>query len=238
MSLIKKAFEVIEKGFDAGGDALHDFTVNRRTAELFLKLGVAVYAEQRLGGSHEPVEKMFEALEGHVAENGEVELDHLKEAREVLGEAFVAKHTAEIEAEEAAEAKAVEEAKAAAAAAAAAAVTPAAPAAPVAAPAPPSWLPRFRRRPPPPPRSRPLLLPPPPPPPPLRRRPRPPLPPPRWSPPPRADLRAKARRTSCRRRRAFRVRSDCREPVALLGGVAQVVSPLPPAHVKPRDAGS
>ncbi|WP_405765972.1 hypothetical protein OG539_11855 [Actinacidiphila glaucinigra] len=137
MSLIKKAFEVIEKGFDAGGDALHDFTVNRRTAELFLKLGVAVYAEQRLGGSHEPVEKMFEALEGHVAENGEVELDHLKEAREVLGEAFVAKHTAEIEAEEAAEAKAVEEAKAAAAAAAAAAVTPAALAAPVAAPAPP-----------------------------------------------------------------------------------------------------
>lgn len=138
MSLIKKAFEVIEKGFDAGGDAIHDFTVNRRTAELFLKLGVAVYAEQRLGGSHEPVEKMFEALEGHVAENGEVELDHLKEAREVLGEAFVAKHTAEIEAEEAAEAKAVEEAKAAAAAAAAAAATPAAPvAAPVAAPAPP-----------------------------------------------------------------------------------------------------
>ncbi|MET9878090.1 hypothetical protein ABZZ36_26170 [Actinacidiphila glaucinigra] len=134
MSLIKKAFEVIEKGFDAGGDAIHDFTVNRRTAELFLKLGVAVYAEQRLGGSHEPVEKMFEALEGHVAENGEVELDHLKEAREVLGEAFVAKHTAEIEAEEAAEAKAVEEAKAAAAAAAAAA-TPVA--APVAAPAPP-----------------------------------------------------------------------------------------------------
>ncbi|WP_329188716.1 hypothetical protein [Actinacidiphila glaucinigra] len=137
MSLIKKAFEVIEKGFDAGGDAIHDFTVNRRTAELFLKLGVAVYAEQRLGGSHEPVEKMFEALEGHVAENGEVELDHLKEAREVLGEAFVAKHTAEIEAEEAAEAKAVEEAKAAAAAAAAV-VTPAAPvAAPVVAPAPP-----------------------------------------------------------------------------------------------------
>ncbi|MFB7285747.1 hypothetical protein [Actinacidiphila glaucinigra] len=133
MSLIKKAFEVIEKGFDASGDAIHDFTVNRRTAELFLKLGVAVYAEQRLGGSHEPVEKMFEALEGHVAENGEVELDHLKEAREVLGEAFVAKHTAEIEAEEAAEAKAVEEAKAAAAAAAAAA-TPAAPVAPVAAP--------------------------------------------------------------------------------------------------------
>ncbi|WUD77162.1 hypothetical protein OG937_38405 [Streptomyces sp. NBC_00510] len=134
MSLIKKAFEVIEKGFDAGGDAIHDFTVNRRTAELFLKLGVAVYAEQRLGGSHEPVERMFEALEGHVAENGEVELDHLKEAHEVLGEAFVAKHTAEIEAAEAAEAKAVEEAKAAAAAAAAA-VTPAAPVAAPAVPA-------------------------------------------------------------------------------------------------------
>ncbi|MFD8076897.1 hypothetical protein ACFV3E_30075 [Streptomyces sp. NPDC059718] len=133
MSLIKKAFEVIEKGFDAGGDAIHDFTVNRRTAELFLKLGVAVYAEQRLGGSHEPVERMFEALEGHVAENGEVELDHLKEAHEVLGEAFVAKHTAEIEAAEAAEAKAVEEAKAAAAAAAA--VVPAAPVAAPAAPA-------------------------------------------------------------------------------------------------------
>ncbi|MGW3244883.1 hypothetical protein [Streptomyces sp. NPDC001070] len=136
MSFIKKALEVIEKGVDAGGDAIHDFTVNRRTAELFLKLGIAVYAERRLGGSHEPVERMFEALEGHVAENGEVELDHLREAHEVLGEAFVVRHTAEIEAAEAAEAQAAEAAAAAAPApvpaAPAAVPAPAAPAAPVA----------------------------------------------------------------------------------------------------------
>lgn len=133
MSLIKKALEVIEKGMDAGGDAIHDFTVNRRTAELFLKLGIAVYAEQRLGGSHEPVERMFAALEGHVAENGEVELDHLREATEVLGEAFVIQHTAEIEATEAAEEQAAE---AAAAAAPAPAVAPAPPVAPAGVPAP------------------------------------------------------------------------------------------------------
>jgi hypothetical protein len=124
VSFIKKAFEVIEKGVDAGGDAIHDYTVNRRTAELFLKLGIAVYAEQRLGGSREAVDRMFEALEGHVAENGEVELDHLREAHEVLGEAFVIQHTAEIEASEAAEAQAVEAAATAAAAAAAPAPAP------------------------------------------------------------------------------------------------------------------
>ncbi|MDX3352507.1 hypothetical protein PV703_04040 [Streptomyces sp. ME01-24h] len=134
MSLIKKALEVIEKGMDAGGDAIHDFTVNRRTAELFLKLGIAVYAEQRLGGSHEPVERMFAALEGHVAENGEVELDHLREATEVLGEAFVIQHTAEIEATEAAEEQAAE-AAAAAAPAAVPALAPVAAATAVAAPA-------------------------------------------------------------------------------------------------------
>jgi hypothetical protein len=128
VSFIKKAFEVIEKGVDAGGDAIHDFTVNRRTAELFLKLGIAVYAEQRLGGSREAVERMFEALEGHVAENGEVELDHLSEAHEVLGEAFVIQHTAGIEASEAAEAQAVEAAATAAVDAVAAAAVPAAPA--------------------------------------------------------------------------------------------------------------
>ncbi|MFD5813694.1 hypothetical protein [Streptomyces sp. NPDC127038] len=137
MSFIKKAFEVIEKGVDASGDAIHDYTVNRRTAELFLKLGIAVYAEQRLGGSREAVERMFEALEGHVAENGEVELDHLREAHEVLGEAFVIQHTAEIEASEAAETQAAEAAVAAAVEAApvvpAPAPVPAAPEVPAAA---------------------------------------------------------------------------------------------------------
>jgi hypothetical protein len=95
---MKKALEVIENGFEAGGEAIHEFNVNRHTAQLFLKLGVAVYAEQRLGGSHDPVERIFQAIEGHVAENGELDLDELKEAHEVLGDEFVAKHSAEPEA--------------------------------------------------------------------------------------------------------------------------------------------
>lgn len=92
MSFIKKAVEVIQHGMDAGGDAIHEFNVNRRSAELFLKLGIAVYAEQVLDGPHEPVERMFQALAGHVAENGAVDLEDLKAAHEVLGEEFVALH--------------------------------------------------------------------------------------------------------------------------------------------------
>lgn len=94
MSIIQKAFEVLEDGFEAGQDAVHDFNVHRHSAKLFLKLGVAVYAEQRLNGSHEPVERILQAIEGHVAENGEMDLDHLKAAHEVLGDEFVAQHTA------------------------------------------------------------------------------------------------------------------------------------------------
>ena len=93
MSFIEKALEVVEDTFEAGQDAVHEHNVNRHAAALFLKLGVAVYAEQRLGGTHGPVDRILQALEGHVAEYGEVDLDHLKAAHEVLGEKFVTEHT-------------------------------------------------------------------------------------------------------------------------------------------------
>jgi hypothetical protein len=99
MSFIEKALEVVEDTFEAGQDAVHEYNVNRHAAALFLKLGVAVYAEQRLGGTHGPVDRILQALEGHVAEHGEVDLDHLKAAHEVLGEEFVAEHTPEAEPE-------------------------------------------------------------------------------------------------------------------------------------------
>ncbi len=54
---------------------------------------VNVFAEQRLGGTHEPVERILKALDGHAAEHGEVDLDHLKAAHEVLGDAFVSAHS-------------------------------------------------------------------------------------------------------------------------------------------------
>lgn len=122
MSFIKKIVDVTAKGFEMGEEAIEEYAEHRRAAKLFLKLGVAVYAEQRLEGSHDPVERILLALDGHAAEHGEVDLDHLEAAREVLGDEFVEAHTAETEAEEAA------------AAAAAAAPAAAAPAAPAAAP--------------------------------------------------------------------------------------------------------
>ncbi|WP_037914075.1 hypothetical protein [Actinacidiphila yeochonensis] len=90
MSFFKKLAEVASKGFEAGETALEERAENRHAANLFLKLGIAVYAEQRLGGSHAPVERILTALDGHAAEYGEVDLDDLEAAREVLGAEFLA----------------------------------------------------------------------------------------------------------------------------------------------------
>ncbi|KIF75308.1 hypothetical protein QR77_18040 [Streptomyces sp. 150FB] len=137
MSFIKKIVDVTAKGFEMGEEAIEEYAEHRRAAKLFLKLGVAVYAEQRLEGSHDPVERILLALDGHAAEHGEVDLDHLEAAREVLGDEFIDAHIAETEAEEAAAAAAAAAAVAPAAAAPAAPPVAAAPvpaAAPVAAP--------------------------------------------------------------------------------------------------------
>ncbi|WP_405584752.1 hypothetical protein [Streptomyces sp. NBC_01190] len=128
MSFIQKLVEVTAKGFEAGDEAVEEYVEHRRAAKLFLKLGIAVYAEQRLNGSHVPVERILLALDGHAAEHGEVDLDHLEAAREVLGEEFIAELNAD---DAAAEADPV---AAPAPAAPAAAPAEAAPAAPVAAP--------------------------------------------------------------------------------------------------------
>lgn len=94
MSFIDTALEAIEKAFNKGEDAVHDFTTQRHAAQLLLELGVAVYAEQRLGGTHEPVEHIFKIIDGYTAENGEVDLGELKAAHEVLSEKFIAQHSA------------------------------------------------------------------------------------------------------------------------------------------------
>jgi hypothetical protein len=93
MSFISKAFEITEKGFDSGVEAIEEWNEHRRAQKLLLKLGVAVYAEQRLGNDHATVERIMKAIDGHVAECGELELDHLRVAKDVLGEDFVAAHS-------------------------------------------------------------------------------------------------------------------------------------------------
>ncbi len=92
MSMFQKALDVTEKAFDETEHAIEEWNTHRHGAKLFLKLGIAVYAEQRLGGDHGPVERILGALDGHAAEHGEVDLDHLKAAHEVLGDEFIQAH--------------------------------------------------------------------------------------------------------------------------------------------------
>lgn len=92
MSMFQKALDVTEKAFDETEHAIEEWNTHRHGAKLFLKLGIAVYAEQRLGGDHGPVERILGALDGHAAEHGEVDLDHLKAAHEVLGDEFIKEH--------------------------------------------------------------------------------------------------------------------------------------------------
>ncbi|MCW2914289.1 MAG: hypothetical protein JWN52_2357 [Actinomycetia bacterium] len=93
MSFIAKAFEITGKGVDSGVEAVEEWNEHRHAQKLLLKLGVAVYAEQRLGHDHETVERILNAIDGFVAENGEVELNHLRVAKDVLGEDFVEAHS-------------------------------------------------------------------------------------------------------------------------------------------------
>jgi hypothetical protein len=92
MSFIAKALEVSEKTFDETEHTIEEWNIHRRGAKLFLKLGIAYYAEQRLDGTHGPVERILGALDGHAAEHGEVDLDHLRAAHQVLGDEFIKEH--------------------------------------------------------------------------------------------------------------------------------------------------
>src|SRR5262252_1163895 len=89
MSFIKTALEASEKAFEATRGAAEEWNAHRHASNLLLKLGIAVYAEQRLGGSHEPVERILAAMDGHAAEYQEIGLDHLRAAHEVLGNEIV-----------------------------------------------------------------------------------------------------------------------------------------------------
>ena len=95
MSFITKALEASEKAFDATRSTVEEWNAHRHASNLLLKLGIAVYAEQRLGGGHEAVERILAALDGHAAEYQEVGLDHLHAAHEVLGKEFVEPHHAQ-----------------------------------------------------------------------------------------------------------------------------------------------
>jgi hypothetical protein len=110
MSFLAKAMEVSEKAFEQTEHSIEEWNIHRHGAKLLLKLGIAVYAEQRIGGDHGPVERVLAALDGHASENGEVDLDHLHAAHQVLGDEFIKEHdidgAAETEAGEKADANA------------------------------------------------------------------------------------------------------------------------------------
>ena len=101
MSFISKALEVSEKAFEETQHTIEEWNIHRHGAKLFLKLGIAYYAEQRLSSSHAPVERILGALDGHASEHGEVDLDHLRAAHEVLGDDFIKAHEVGVTAEEA-----------------------------------------------------------------------------------------------------------------------------------------
>jgi hypothetical protein len=101
MSFIQKVLEVTEKGFEETEHTIEEWNIHRHGAKLFLKLGIAVYAEQRLGGTHGAVDRILGALDGHAAEHGEVDLDHLRAAHEVLGDEFIKEHDIDADAEKA-----------------------------------------------------------------------------------------------------------------------------------------
>jgi hypothetical protein len=92
MSFIAKCLEITEKSFEGTVEQLEEWSAHRHGAKLFMKLGIAYYAEQRLEGHHEPVERILDALDGHAAEHGETGLDHLRAAHEVLGREFAGEH--------------------------------------------------------------------------------------------------------------------------------------------------
>ena len=105
---MRDAIAIHATGIAAGGRRYHCGRANahRHGAKLFMKLGIAYYAEQRLEGHHEPVERILDALDGHAAEHGETGIDHLRATHEVLGREFAGEHHPEAVAEkEAAEAK-------------------------------------------------------------------------------------------------------------------------------------
>ena len=109
MSFLAKALEVSEKALEETEHTIEEWNIHRHGAKLLLKLGIAVYAEQRLGGEHGPVDRVLGALDGHASEHGEVDLDHLKAAHQVLGDEFIQAHDIDAQAEveaEPAEAKA------------------------------------------------------------------------------------------------------------------------------------
>lgn len=60
----------------AQGQAKFEELQNKRKADALLRdLGAAVYAAQRTGGEHEPIEKALAALDAHVAEHGPIDTE-------------------------------------------------------------------------------------------------------------------------------------------------------------------
>jgi hypothetical protein len=105
MSFIAKVLEITEKSFEGTVEQLEEWNAHRHGAKLFMKLGIAYYAEQRLEGHHEPVERILDALDGHAAEHGETGIDHLRATHEVLGADFAGEHHADAAEAEVAEEK-------------------------------------------------------------------------------------------------------------------------------------
>jgi hypothetical protein len=71
---LDRAKNAAQQGVAAGKQKVGDVQVQRAGADLLKKLGTAVYAEQRQGGSPEAVEAALGALDAHVREHGDASL--------------------------------------------------------------------------------------------------------------------------------------------------------------------
>jgi hypothetical protein len=80
MTLLDKAKVAAERARVAAQQGVHQGQVKldaiqakRRSDALLRELGAAYYAEQRHGGSHEPVERALATLDVHAAQHGPVD---------------------------------------------------------------------------------------------------------------------------------------------------------------------
>lgn len=62
-----------QQGVAQGQAKIGDLQAKRQADALLRDLGAAVYAAQRHGGPHEPIEQAMTALDAHVAQNGAID---------------------------------------------------------------------------------------------------------------------------------------------------------------------
>jgi hypothetical protein len=68
---LDRAKEQAQRGISQGKQRLDEVQAQRAGADLLKKLGAAYYAERRGSGSPEATQQALQALENHIATNGD-----------------------------------------------------------------------------------------------------------------------------------------------------------------------